>query len=166
MVDHVSWSDHGQAWNCKSCNELIIDRFSLVSFDSKIHFVKFVSYFTERLDIWLIRLLTMFHCQLMVNAWCWELLHQSEVLPLIIRNSMNGKFPCWFLVLKCGFTSSNGWPCFMVWPWSTHHGQETNEMIVDHGQTMIDHGWPWSHGQTAARVANHGWTMVDLGWPW
>ena len=39
----------------------------------------------------------------------------------------------------------------MVRPWSTHHGQETSEMMVDHGQTMIDHARTWSHGQTAAR---------------
>ena len=24
-------------------------------------------------------------------------------------------------------------------------------MMVDHGQTMIDHGRTWSHGQTASR---------------
>ena len=56
MVDHVSWSDHGQAWDCKS----FMNRLNLVNFDSKFHFIKVMSYFTKTLDIWLPRLLTMF----------------------------------------------------------------------------------------------------------
>ena len=47
MVDNVSWSDRGQAWNCKS----FINRLNLVNFDSKFHFMKVMSYFTKTLDI-------------------------------------------------------------------------------------------------------------------
>ena len=47
MVDHVSWSDHGQAWSCKS----FMNRLILVNFDSKFHFIKVMPYCTKTLDI-------------------------------------------------------------------------------------------------------------------
>ena len=48
--------------------EMIMNRFSLVSFDSKFHFIKFVSYFTENIRYLADKVVDHVRGQLMVNA--------------------------------------------------------------------------------------------------
>ena len=71
--------------------EIIMDRFNLVSFDSKFHFIKFASYFTENIT---------YLAGKVVDLVSWSMPDagnyciKAKCYSLIIRNSMNGEFPC------------------------------------------------------------------------